>query len=1168
MDSNTQEDGGQDTGTKKTRKTGMQSENDTHTPTDTAGTSGKKKGRSKKKTLTFEVEQAQDSENIFEGTVQENIEDVDLDNDKDGSYSVEGTGHEYEHFAIPTATGMDIDTDNGLGLSTKDLADEGFIQLTGFQSNSAFNSLQNSPVNKREPLPSDSPWRKGEQRPNMEPPAHPKPAEYEPRSPTGTPADHEPRPATGTSAQARPPASPVMNNKPVPNPSSSRQEKPVIISSDDEGNESEYTMTRKEVEKLLNDETRVRTEVLADLGAMTPAETIVVRAFAHGQTTKAFERLGFTEIPSDSEEFIVEYNANLATILIGRSFLSPECAGEKSTLSTLSFAKQKDALRKRMEKGKKKPKTCQLHEEIIVKERDIPQQAENKSTRPKMREPEQPKVKIETTGKKIPSWEEDEMRAIKEKVTLQRIRNSQLRDGMKPTVPDQGIIFDENNNPWLKPDFAYGNTQTRESSMGHKVHTRGGGPPDDGDGPDDEDDDNPGNGKRDPFTPRPWPRGTSMTPSSRSIEAKTRDQECRYQKIIEFICANLEKRLQIPDGLKPPRWDAKTMTKYGGSELKDIFWQWLKSVVFAYRSSQLGGPERDEERVLILDLLLEDKAKLWFQERISRLTEPKPTFVEVIVEMYRRFVNESAQQDARDAFKEAKWPDGDGRVQGWHDKIMRLVEDMDIAPDQYTIKEKFMEGLPDSIRMKVFADKMSIEYNSVDELVESALDAEYTVRTQKRFSKITRASRPGDRTEDADKGKNQTGDFRPRFSGYQKNKGFFKDSNQRESHQTGKERYTRTREDASPGKPKAEKEPRHDDGYVNTKHFTPKDKTAERQKQGPICYRCGGIGHVAANEICPEYGKKPTQAQIRAAHTIIMGSMEGMEDDEVTYESEEDNSTSTCEQEEFDTLEFEEYDGFSEEGNEEEMDKPEHTQAMYVQPPSPTHEKGKEDSDDEVVYGRSAGETMREIPLFEFGGPIPEEPTQPTRTLRMAVATELRPEETTKEATEEPKRGLKTFVRVLKDPGTRPTHNEKRCLVTYLNVNGLDALTLWDSGSTSTAMSPPFADVSKALVFRLTNPVVLQLGTVGSRSRINFGTKSNIVSDGYTGPGYFDVVNIDKYNVIIGTPFMHEHGVVLDFKTKCIRIGNVTIPAKIIDGKEADLIARRHCLRRPEPPRQ
>lgn len=85
-------------------------------------------------------------------------------------------------------------------------------------------------------------------------------------------------------------------------------------------------------------------------------------------------------------------------------------------------------------------------------------------------------------------------------------------------------------------------------------------------------------------------------------------------------------------------------------------------MVFAYRSSQLGGLERDEEWVLILDLLLEDKAKLWFQDCISRMNKPKPTFVEVIVEMYRQFVNESVQQDTRDAFKEAKWLDGDGRV--------------------------------------------------------------------------------------------------------------------------------------------------------------------------------------------------------------------------------------------------------------------------------------------------------------------------------------------------------------------------------------------------------------------------------------------------------------------------------------------------------------------------
>ncbi len=165
IESDAQDDGSQDTGTKRSRKMTIHSDDDAHTPTETAGTSGKKKGRSKKKTLAFEVEQVHDNDNIFEGRVQENVEDIDPNKDKDGSFSLEDMDREYEPFAIPGDLNREINTDNGLGLSTKNIADDGFIPLMGFQSNSAFNSLRNSPVNRKEPLPSDKPWRKGEQHP-------------------------------------------------------------------------------------------------------------------------------------------------------------------------------------------------------------------------------------------------------------------------------------------------------------------------------------------------------------------------------------------------------------------------------------------------------------------------------------------------------------------------------------------------------------------------------------------------------------------------------------------------------------------------------------------------------------------------------------------------------------------------------------------------------------------------------------------------------------------------------------------------------------------------------------------------------------------------------------------------------------------------------------------
>ncbi|KAK0211841.1 hypothetical protein IW262DRAFT_1233706, partial [Armillaria fumosa] len=113
-------------------------------------------------------------------------------------------------------------------------------------------------------------------------------------------------------------------------------------------------------------------------------------------------------------------------------------------------------------------------------------------------------------------------------------------------------------------------------------------------------------------------------------------------------------------------------------------------------------------------------------------------------------------------------------------------------------------------------------------------------------------------------------------------------------------------------------------------------------------------------------------------------------------------------------------------------------------------------------------------------------------------------------------------------------------------VNGIMALTLWDRGSTSTAMSPHFTDVSQALVFNLVEPVTLQLGTVGSRSKINFGMVAELDMAGLIFKDYVDVVNIDRYDLLIGTPFMHQHGVVLDFKRKCVCIDGIDIPAEIL----------------------
>ncbi|KAF8240830.1 hypothetical protein L208DRAFT_1230908 [Tricholoma matsutake] len=99
-----------------------------------------------------------------------------------------------------------------------------------------------------------------------------------------------------------------------------------------------------------------------------------------------------------------------------------------------------------------------------------------------------------------------------------------------------------------------------------------------------------------------------------------------------------------------------------------------------------------------------------------------------------------------------------------------------------------------------------------------------------------------------------------------------------------------------------------------------------------------------------------------------------------------------------------------------------------------------------------------------------------------------------------------------------------------MRIHGLEANVLLDSGCTSNSTSPEFTVSANLKVHKLEEPIPLQLGMVGSRSKINFGLFSDFKLQDLWGDHYFDVVNLDRYDTIIGMVFMRKHGIVLDFK--------------------------------------
>ncbi|KAF8238372.1 hypothetical protein L208DRAFT_1491907 [Tricholoma matsutake] len=92
-------------------------------------------------------------------------------------------------------------------------------------------------------------------------------------------------------------------------------------------------------------------------------------------------------------------------------------------------------------------------------------------------------------------------------------------------------------------------------------------------------------------------------------------------------------------------------------------------------------------------------------------------------------------------------------------------------------------------------------------------------------------------------------------------------------------------------------------------------------------------------------------------------------------------------------------------------------------------------------------------------------------------------------------------------------------------------------------LTPAFAQVADIRVFPLTNPHLLQLGTVGSQATMNYGVDIRLEAPGISNNTYVDIANFDHYDMIIGTPFMHRNKVILDFENKQVIVNGTPMPA-------------------------
>ena len=95
-------------------------------------------------------------------------------------------------------------------------------------------------------------------------------------------------------------------------------------------------------------------------------------------------------------------------------------------------------------------------------------------------------------------------------------------------------------------------------------------------------------------------------------------------------------------------------------------------------------------------------------------------------------------------------------------------------------------------------------------------------------------------------------------------------------------------------------------------------------------------------------------------------------------------------------------------------------------------------------------------------------------------------------------------------------------------------------------ISPDFICTTGIVPIKLEQPIGLQLMCMGSKSTINYGAKSTITFRIACVEEYFDIANIDYYNIILGTPFFQRLNITLDFTSPgAIRMGTTVVPRNI-----------------------
>jgi len=117
-------------------------------------------------------------------------------------------------------------------------------------------------------------------------------------------------------------------------------------------------------------------------------------------------------------------------------------------------------------------------------------------------------------------------------------------------------------------------------------------------------------------------------------------------------------------------------------------------------------------------------------------------------------------------------------------------------------------------------------------------------------------------------------------------------------------------------------------------------------------------------------------------------------------------------------------------------------------------------------------------------------------------------------------------------------HTIPKPIVVLVHVNGQPARALINTGSLADFVSLTLVEQLRLERIMLEKPLTIQLAVQGSRSKVNFGVRVRFQYQGTDYKRYFDVINLQNYDMILGTPFLYQHRVLVGLNSPRVVLGS------------------------------